>query len=103
MAPSFHKHVVLLFLFQERIAVVGGGDKCLLDAACADPTVEVEGTTRLVVGSGGAGSAEGLAADHRSGGLVVDVEVSGGMTERLFCHFDGIAVGGEDGACQCVG
>ena len=51
MAPSFHKHVVLLFLFQERIAVVGGGDKCLLDAACADPTVEVEGTTRLVVGS----------------------------------------------------
>lgn len=36
---------------QERIAIVGGGHKRLLDAAGADPAHQVEDTAGLVVGA----------------------------------------------------
>ena len=42
----------LFFFFEERIAIIGSGNVSLLDAAGADPTVEVEGAACLVIGAG---------------------------------------------------
>src|SRR5438067_7887991 len=54
-----------------------------LDRARARPAQQVERGTGLVVGAGRAAAAEGLLADHGTGGLVVDVEVPGGEAQRL--------------------
>src|SRR5450759_2568407 len=60
-----------------RIAVVGRRHERLLDGAGAHPAQQVELRARLVVRAAGPRAAERLLADHRTGRLVVDVEVPG--------------------------
>src|SRR4051794_36663149 len=68
---------------EERVAVVARRDERLLDRARCDPADQVPQRAGLVVRPRGAGAAERLLADDRAGRLVVDVEVSGRMTEPL--------------------
>src|SRR5690606_31550964 len=86
----------------ERIPVVGRRDEVLLDRARRDPAQQVERRARLVVGAAGAAAAEGLLADDGARGLVVDVEVAGGVTERGERLADRAAVTGKHGAGQAV-
>ena len=74
----------------------------LLHAPRRDPAQEVLGGAGLVVGPRAPAPAEGLLADHRAGGLVVDVEVPGGKPEALLGVVDGRPVPGEDGAGEPV-
>ena len=59
-----------------RVAVISGGHEEFLDGARRHPPDQVEDRARLVVRAARARSAEWLLADHRAGGLVVDVEVA---------------------------
>ena len=65
------------------VAPIGWRIEGLLDHPRGDPAQQVEHRTGLVVGAGGAGPPEGLLADHSAGGLVVDVEVAGGVVQRV--------------------
>src|SRR5690606_25476252 len=89
------------------VTAVGRGDdrrdERLLDGPGADPAGQIEDRTGLVVGAGGAGAAERLLADHRAGGLVVDVEVARREAQPLRRVGDGPAVPGDDRAGQRVG
>ncbi len=60
---------------------VGQIDSVLLDGAGADPSQQVQGRASLVVGSGGAGAAEGLLSDHGAGALVVEVDVAASVLQ----------------------
>src|SRR5664279_2169238 len=66
---------LLLFRFEERELDVHRRREALLDGARRSPADQVQEAAGLVVGPGGAGSAEGLVAHHGARGLVVDVEV----------------------------
>src|SRR5260370_27530443 len=70
----------------------------LLDRPGADPANEVQERPRLVVGARRPGATERLETDDRAGGLVIDVEVSGRVDERLGCLADRVAILLEDGA-----
>ena len=72
---------VLSFL-HERIPVVARRRERFLDRSGADPADQVELRAGLVVGAGPARAAERLLPDHGAGGLVVDVEVAGGIAQR---------------------
>src|SRR5664279_3381354 len=61
--------------FEERELDVHRRREALLDGARRSPADQVQEAAGLVVGPGGAGSAEGLVANHGARGLVVDVEV----------------------------
>ena len=76
--------------------------KRLPDAARADPAQQVEDRAGLVVGAGGAGAAEGLLADDGAGGLVIDVEIAGGVAQTVEALLDRVAVLRENRAGQCV-
>ena len=71
-----------LFRAHERIPVVPRRAEVLLDRPRADPADQIQLRPGLVVGARRAGAAERLLADDRAGGLVVDVEVAGGIPER---------------------
>src|SRR5262245_61826716 len=86
-----------------RVRGVGRGREVLLDRAGGDPADQVPEAAGLVVGAGGAGAAEGLLADDGAGGLVVDVEVAGGVAEAGLGGVDGGAVAREHSAGQGVG
>src|SRR5688500_2014857 len=86
----------------ERIAVVGRRHERLLHGPRADPADQVPERAGLVVRAGRARSPEGLLADDGPRGLVVDVEVAGGVAERCVRLLDGVAVVGEDGARERV-
>ena len=66
------------------VAPVGGGDEGFLDGSGGDPAFQVEPGTGFVVGSRCAAASEGLLADDGSGGLVVDVEIAGGVDKDIF-------------------
>src|SRR4030042_837764 len=83
----------LLFLRQEGIPVVGRLVQVLLDRPGARPAQQVEIRAGLVVRSGSAGSAEGLLAYDRTGRLVVNIEVPGGMTQDVESLDDGLSLG----------
>src|SRR5262245_32119108 len=80
---SSGKSGLLVVARQERIREVARRDEGLLDRTRRDPPTQVQGAARLVVRSRGAAPAERLLADDRAGGLVVDVEVSGGVAQPL--------------------
>ena len=82
---------------------MGRRNERFLDRPLRGPAKQVHLGAGLVVRSGGATAAEGLLADHGAGGLVVDVEVAGGVAQRLRAPDDRPAVVGEDGAGQGVG
>src|SRR5947208_5110856 len=92
----------LVVVFHERIAVVGRGSVGLLDHARADPADQVEERPRLVIGAGGAGTAERLQTDHGACRFVVDVEVARRVDQLLGCLRDGSPVARKDGARQAV-
>ena len=96
-------HVGVVLVAHEGVAEVAGGVEGLLDGLGRGPTDEVEVGAGLVVGAAGAGAAEGLLAYHRSGGLVVIVDVAGGVFEDFGAAAQGLAVGREDGAGEGVG
>src|SRR3954462_15720772 len=70
-----------LFLGHERIPIVRRRGERLLDSPGADPANEVELGAGLVVGSRATGAAERLLAHHGARGLVVDVEIAGGVAQ----------------------
>src|SRR5688500_3144611 len=72
---------------EEGVPVVARGDEGLLDRAGRDPADEVPHRAGLVVRPARAGAAEGLLADDRARGLVVDVEVAGRVAERVLGLF----------------
>src|SRR6476620_2279212 len=74
-----------LLLGHERVLVVGGGRERLLERPRAGPAHQVELRARLVVRAGPARAAERLLPDHRTGGLVVDVEVPRRVAQRRHC------------------
>ena len=61
--------------------MIGGWSVGLFDRAGAGPADQVEDRARLVVGAGRTRTPKWLQTDHRSRGLVIDVEVSGGIPE----------------------
>lgn len=77
-------------------------DEFLLDRAQADEPREQVSTAGLIVGAACTGTAEGLLADHGTGALAVDVEVTRGVAESILRNPDGLAVLREDGACETV-
>src|SRR6266550_1007217 len=70
-----------LFLGHEWILVVDRGRKRLLDVPGAHPANEIENGARLVVSTGSSRAAEWLLSNDSTCRLVVDVEVSGGISE----------------------
>ena len=76
----------------EGVFVVVGGVEGLLDGLGRSPTDEVEVGTGLVVGAAGAGTAEGLLANDSSGGLVVEVDVAGGILQQVVAGTECLAV-----------
>ena len=92
----------LLILLEVRIAVVGRGNKSLLDHARGDPTDEVQDAACLVVGAGSAGSAERLATHNCSGRLVIDIEVSGSCAKLVGDSLKLETVLSEDGSGESV-
>src|SRR3954447_20822021 len=87
---------------EERVAVVARGEEGLLHGPWADPADEVPHRPGLVVRPGRPRAAERLLADDGARGLVVDVEVAGGVPEPVGRLVDGGAVLAEDGARQAV-
>src|SRR6266851_4380710 len=67
----------------EGIPVIGRRHVRLLDDSRARPADQVEERAGLVVGARRSRAAERLLPDHRAGRLVVDVEVAGGIDQRL--------------------
>jgi hypothetical protein len=66
---------------QIRVAVICPRHECFLDRARRNPTDQIPNRSSLVIRTGHATATERLLADHRSRGLVIDVEVSGGIPE----------------------
>src|SRR5450755_1544874 len=66
----------------ERVMVFGGGDERFLHRARVRPAHEVHLRSGLVVRARRARAAERLLSDDRARGLVVDIEISGGVAER---------------------
>src|SRR5437762_7075080 len=89
-----------LLLRHEWISVIGGGRERLLDCARTHPAHEIQLRSRLVVRSGASRAAERLLADHRARRLVVDVEVSGGISQRECGLVHRTAIVREDRAGQ---
>src|SRR5229473_8061524 len=79
----------------EGIPVVGRRHVGLLDHARARPADQVEERAGLVVGARCPRAAERLLPDHRAGRLVVDVEVAGGIDQRLRRGANRVAVACE--------
>ena len=75
------KGPALLFA-HERVLVVARRRERFLDRPRADPSHEVQLRAGLVVRARRARAAERLLADDRACGLVVDVEVAGGVAQR---------------------
>jgi len=88
---------------EEGIAVVGGRNEGFLDGAGAEPAIEVQDGTRLIVGAARAGSAEGLLADNGAGRLVVDVEVACAVSKLVRGQFHRVPILGDHRAGEGVG
>ena len=99
MILRLYKSKILLHV---SVTVVGGGHEGLLDDARDDPADEVELTTGLVVGTAGTSTAEGLHTDNGTCRLVVDVEVTGSVSELVGELLDLEAVAAPNGAGQTI-
>src|ERR1700747_1555661 len=101
--PPFANALLLCRLgIEERIPVLIRWDEGLLDHARAHPADEIERRAGFVVGPRRARSSERLLSDHRPRGLVVKVQIAGGVTEapgRIAQHR---ALAREDGAGESV-
>src|SRR3982750_3722065 len=91
-----------LLLGHERVAIVARRREGFLQGSRADPAYEVQLGPRLVVRAGSARAAERLLTDDRAGGLVVDIEIPGGVPERAERLPDTRAIAAEHGAGQRV-
>ena len=99
-------YTIMHTLISRRNLVVAGvgesslGEELFLNQAGAGESSQDIGATGLVVGTTGTGTTERLLADQSSGGLAVDVEVTGRVTESILSLTDGTAVLGEDSTGQ---
>src|SRR5437870_2827838 len=100
--PSWTPGMASVPRLHERVAEIGGRDERLLDCPRAHPPEEVHEAPRLVVGPRGARAAEGLLAHDGARRLVVDVEVTRRVRERLRHSDDRRAISREDRARQRV-
>src|SRR5579859_453152 len=89
-------------LRHEWVPWIARGYEVLFDRPRAGPTDQVEQATRLVVRSAGPTAAERLLAHHRTGRLVVEVEVSRGVAQRRTRLSQHRAILREDAARECV-
>src|SRR2546423_8273616 len=87
----------------EGIPVIGRRHVRLLDDTRAGPADQVQERARLVVRSRCARAAEWLLPDDRAGGLVVDVEVAGGVDKRFRCGADRVAIARENPPREAIG
>lgn len=92
----------------QNLLKVGGvdkvldGDKVLLDGAHRDEAEQQGEAASLVVGTGSASTTEGLLANDGAGALVVDVEVTGSVTEQVGALDNVLAAAGKQRAGQAI-
>ena len=70
-------------LAEKGVSPVHGWAEILLDRARAHPSKEIKWASCLVIGAAGSTTAEGLLPDYGARGLVVDIEVTSGVSESL--------------------
>ena len=90
-------------LVHERIPPIRRRDHGFLDRPGAHPAEQVHRAARLVVRPRRPGATEGLLTHDGPGGLVVDVEIAGRVSQRVRYAHDRLAVPREDRPGQGVG
>src|SRR5262245_42180985 len=88
----------LLILFRKKgISIVRWGCKSFLNGPCTQPAIKIEHRAGLIVSSRSPGSTEGLLTNHRAGGFIIDIKVTGSIAKPVGRQDDSGTIAGNDG------